>query len=259
MNTTAAAVVGLRTGMLLRALRPGSRAIVRVMDVGADGLVLVDAGVLGRPRTIPFSVVRPYGVLYRGRPPRSGYVPVAEAEFVHRLLDTALCKALRQDDPYAVAYVRAYPDWASGGIARLAYDDEQILAVCEKALARAGYAAETAPWHVSGYGSALRFRRQDRRHLCPVLERPPRDLEGWEPWSCDRKRDHTEPHHNIEMSYHWADDTGPDLCGAYVFHGPGHSPGGCALPAGHPLTQDHTDSWDAYRLGRLPQEPRPRT
>lgn len=84
-----------------------------------------------------------------------------------------------------------------------------------KALERAGYGAEPAPEHVSGYGCALRFRRQDRQHLCPVLERPPRDLEGWEPWSCDLDRDHEDPHHNLVMRYRWTDDTAGNLCGAW--------------------------------------------
>ncbi|GAA3092888.1 hypothetical protein GCM10017562_75320 [Streptomyces roseofulvus] len=42
--------------------------------------------------------------------PLRGYVPVAEDDFVHPLLDTAICKALAVDDPYAVDYDRAHPD-----------------------------------------------------------------------------------------------------------------------------------------------------
>ncbi len=171
-----------------------------------------------------------------------------------------MCRVLGPDAPYAVVCVRAHPDWASGGIARLTYDYEQVGPACEKVLARAGYGAEPATWHVRGHGSALRFRRQDCQHLCPMLEPAPRDAEGWEPWSCDEERGHTEPHHNATMRYRWADDTGPDLlCGIYVFHGPGRSPGGCSLPAGHPADQDHRDLLDAHRPGRLPQETRPRT
>ncbi len=251
MNTTPAAVVP-RTGTPLRALRPGSRAIVRVMDLGTGGLAVVDAAALNRPRTVPLSAVRPYEVLYRSRPPRSGYVPVPEHDFVHQLLDAALCRAFGRDDPHAVVYVRAHPDWASGGIARFAYEYEKIGPVCTKALARAGYGAEPAPWHVSGFGSALRFRRQDCRYRCPVLEKPPRNLEGWEPSSCDRERGHGESHHNLELSYHWADDTQPEPCGAWVFHGPGRSLGGCTLPAGHPPTQRHRDISDELRPGRSP-------
>ncbi|WP_159042990.1 MULTISPECIES: hypothetical protein [unclassified Streptomyces] len=251
MNTT---TVRPGAGTLLRALRPGSRAIVRVTGVGVDGLVVVDATTLTRPRTVPLAVVRPYEVLYRSRPPRSGYVLVPESDFVHQLMDDALCKALGRDDPYAVVHVRAHPDWAAGGIARLTYDYEEIGPACEKALARAGFGAEPAPWHGSGYGSALCFRRQDRHHLCPMLEKPPRDLEGWEPWSCDRDRGHTEPYHNTEI-----DDTGPDICGAYVLHGTGRSPGGCVLSAGHPPAQDHRDISDAYRPGRIPQGARSQT
>ncbi|MFC7963263.1 hypothetical protein [Streptomyces cinereoruber] len=206
MNT--AATVVPEPGTLLRALRPGSRAIVRVTGSGVDGLAVVDAATLTRPRTIPLSVVRPYEVLYRPRPPRSGYVPIAEADFVHRLLDAALCKALDRDDPHAVDYVRAHPDSASGGLARLGYEYEQAGPACTKALARAGYGAEPAPQHVSGFGSAVRFCRQDRRHLCPALVAPPWDLRGWEPWSCDRERGHAEPHHNIAMGYHWTDHCG---------------------------------------------------
>ncbi|MFD8119422.1 hypothetical protein [Streptomyces microflavus] len=110
-----------------------------------------------------------------------------------------------------------------------------------KALERAGYGAEPAPEHVSGYGCALRFRRQDRQRLCPALERPPRDLEGWEPWSCDLDRDHEEPHHNVLMRYRWTDDTAGNLCGAWVARGPGRGLGSCTLPAGHPPAQRHHD------------------
>ncbi|RSS42583.1 hypothetical protein [Streptomyces sp. WAC08241] len=178
MNTAVVVVPG--AGTLLRALRPGSRAVVRVTEAGADGLAVVDAAALNRPRTVPLAVLRLYEVLYRSRPPRPGYVPIAEHEFVHQLLDAVVCKAFDQDDPCAVDYVRTHPDWAAGGIARLTYDYEEIGPACEKALARAGYGAEPAPRHGSGYGCALRFRRQDH-HLCPMLEKPPRDLEGWEP------------------------------------------------------------------------------
>ncbi|MFD3534167.1 hypothetical protein [Streptomyces sp. NPDC058664] len=55
------------------------------------------------------------------------------------------------------------------------------------------------------------------------------------------------------MSYHWADDTRPEPCGAWVFHGPGRYPGGCILPAGHPSTQSHRDISDELRPGRIPQ------
>ncbi|SEB59659.1 hypothetical protein SAMN05428939_0127 [Streptomyces sp. TLI_105] len=165
MNTTVAVP---RTGAVLRALRPGNRAIVRVTDLGVGGLAVVDAAALNRPRTVPLSAVHPYEVLYRSRPPRSGYVPIPENDFVHRLLDAALCKAFGQGDPYAVVHVRAHPDWASGGVVRLAYEPEQIGEACA-----AGYGAEPAPQLVSGFEAALRFRRQARQHLCPVLEKPP--------------------------------------------------------------------------------------
>lgn len=243
-----------RTGGLLQALRPGSRAVVRVTGHSDDGgLAVVDAAALNRPRSIPLSALRPREALYRRRPPRSGYVPLGEADFVRRLLDAAICRALGDDDPDAVVFVRAHPDWASGGIARLAHDYGQVGGVCVRALARAGYGAEPAPGHVSGFGSALRFRRRDRHHLCPALEKPPRGSESWEPWSCDLERGHTEPHHNTEMSYHWADDTGPGLCGAWVSRGPGRGLGSCALPAGHPPTQDHRDTVGEYLTGRTPQ------
>ncbi|MEU2549924.1 hypothetical protein ABZ618_31635 [Streptomyces roseolus] len=214
-----------KPGTLLKALRPGSRAIVRVTVRTDDGgLVVVDAATLNRTRTVPLSAVRPYEVRYRRRPPRSGYVPYGEDDFVHRLLDDAICKGLGVDDPYAVEFVRAHPDWTSGGVARLAYDYEQIGPVCEQALAKAGYGAESAPRQVSGFGSAVRFRHRDHRHLCPVLEKPPRDLEGWEPWSCDLERGHAGPHHHLVMDYRWTDDTDPALCGAWAARGQGRSP-----------------------------------
>ncbi|MFB9601459.1 hypothetical protein ACFFTQ_00515 [Streptomyces roseofulvus] len=145
--------------------------------------------------------MRPHEVRYRSRPPRSGYAPVCEDDFVHRLLDAAICRALAVDDPYAVEFIRAHPDWASGGVARLAYDYEQVGRVCERVLAKAGYGAEPAPQLVSGFGAAVRFRHRDHQHLCPALEKPPRDLEGWEPWSCDLDRGHTEPHYHRAMEY----------------------------------------------------------
>ncbi|MFD6249108.1 hypothetical protein [Streptomyces roseolus] len=46
--------------------------------------------------------MRTYEVHYQGRPPKSGYVPVSEDGFVHRLLDVAIRKALAADAPYAV-------------------------------------------------------------------------------------------------------------------------------------------------------------
>ncbi|MYT40646.1 hypothetical protein GTY66_32180 [Streptomyces sp. SID8356] len=234
-------VVVPQVGELLSALRPGSRAIVRVTERNADGVMVVDAATLGRARSIPRSVLRPFSLLYRGRPPKSGYVPLSESDFVHRLLDAAFCEALGTDDPGAVVYVRAHPDWASGGVARLAYEDQEIVKVCVTALERAGYGAEPARERVSGFGSALRFRRKDRQPLCPALEKPPRNLDGWEPWSCDLDRDHEEPHHNLVMRYHWTDDTGPDLCGAWVPRMPGRGMGSCTLPAGHPPAQRHRD------------------
>ncbi|PVC80385.1 hypothetical protein DBP19_36655 [Streptomyces sp. CS090A] len=86
-------------GTLLRALRPGSRAIVRVIDRDADGkLAVVDAATLGRARTIPQLAVRPEETLYRARAPRSGYAPVDEATFVYRLLDTTISKVLGTGD-----------------------------------------------------------------------------------------------------------------------------------------------------------------
>ncbi|MFD4370013.1 hypothetical protein [Streptomyces sp. NPDC058486] len=64
---------------------------------------------MGRPRTIRLSALRPYEVLYRGRPPRSGYVPPG-GDFVRRLLDGGICKAFGTDDPDAVNFVRAHLD-----------------------------------------------------------------------------------------------------------------------------------------------------
>ncbi|RSS42582.1 hypothetical protein [Streptomyces sp. WAC08241] len=61
------------------------------------------------------------------------------------------------------------------------------------------------------------------------------------------------------MNYYWANDTRPDLCGAYVFHGPGYSPGGCTLPVGHPTDQNHRDLLDAHHTGHIPQGARSRT
>ncbi|MFC9730769.1 hypothetical protein ACFWGM_23315 [Streptomyces roseolus] len=59
---------------------------------------------LNRTRTIPPFAVRTYEVHYQGRPPKSGYVPVSEDGFAHRLLDAAICKALAADAPYAVEF-----------------------------------------------------------------------------------------------------------------------------------------------------------
>ncbi|MFD4376806.1 hypothetical protein [Streptomyces sp. NPDC058486] len=229
-----------KPGVLLTSLRSDSRAVVRVTGRGeGGGLAVVDAVTLGRPRTIRLSALRPYEVLYRGRPPRSGYVPRTEADFVRRLLDGAICTAFGTDDPDAVNFVRAHPDWASGGIARLAHEDEQTVGVCVKALTRAGYAARPAPEHVAGFGSALRFRRLASGHLCPALEQAPRSLDGWEPWSCDLDPGHTGSHHHLAANYRWTDDTSPALCGAWADAGPGRTLGACALPAGHPPTQRH--------------------
>ncbi|MFD3993840.1 hypothetical protein [Streptomyces sp. NPDC058583] len=48
------------------------------MDRGDDdGLAVVDAATSSRTRTVPPSDVRPYEVLYRSQPPRSGYVPAS--------------------------------------------------------------------------------------------------------------------------------------------------------------------------------------
>ncbi|MFJ5680730.1 hypothetical protein [Streptomyces sp. NPDC093097] len=138
-------------------------------------------------------------------------------------------------------------DWASGGVARLAYDYQQIGESCVAALERAGYSAEFAPEHVSGIGFAFRFRHWGRRHLCPALEKAPRDLDGWEPWSCDLERGHTGPHHNALMGYRWADDpdvTAPGICGAWAHRGIGCGLGACTLPAGHSPTLRHRDTLD---------------
>ncbi len=118
-------------------------------------------------------------------------------------------------------------------------------------LAKAGYGAEQAPQQVTGYGSAVRFRRLDHQHLCPVLDRRPRNLEDWEPWSCDLERGHAGPHHHLPMNYYWADEPDSELCGAWVFHGPGRTPGSCILPAGHPPAQRHHDIRDEIAPGSL--------
>ncbi|MFF8415314.1 hypothetical protein [Streptomyces omiyaensis] len=173
------------------------------------GLVAADAATLTRRRTICLSALRPYEVLHRGWRPRSGYVPRPEAHFVHRLLDTTICTKLGTDDPDAVTFVRAHPGWASGGMARLAYEDEQLVEVCVQALTQAGYAVQPAPEHVAGFGSALRFRKHAAAHLCPALQQTPRNLTGWEPWSCDLQPGDTPPHHHLVMDYRWSDDTGP--------------------------------------------------
>ncbi|MGW4779906.1 hypothetical protein ACWEPA_24985 [Streptomyces filamentosus] len=203
------------------------------------GLAVVDAVTLGRPRTIRLSALHAPEVSYRRPAVKSGYTPLAEGDFVRQLLDTAICATLGEDDPDAVTFVRAHPDWASGCLAWLAHEDERITATCVKTLARAGYAALPAPEHVSGFGTALRFRRQDHGHLCPALEQAPRSLEGWEPWSCDLDLCHAGPHHHLALDYRWSDNTSPAFCGDWAARGPGRAPGACVLPAGHPPTQHH--------------------
>ncbi|WP_371749273.1 hypothetical protein [Streptomyces sp. NBC_00280] len=181
-----------------------------------------------------------------GHPRRTGYAPYAEGDFVHRILDGAIGKHLGYDEPHAVVFVRANEDWTSGGVARLAFDLDEIGPVCEQALHQAGYGCEPAPALVSGYGFALRFRRADQQRLCPAVE-VHRPISGWDPWSCDLERDHDGvPHHHQVMDYRWVDDTEPPRCGSWAQRPAGHGWGSCGLPAGHPPQQVHRDTlWEA--------------
>ncbi|GHG04113.1 hypothetical protein ACFFSH_39025 [Streptomyces filamentosus] len=112
MTTTVAVP---KPGQLLAALRPGSRAVVRVTGRSEDGgLAVVDAVTLGRPRTIRLSALHAPEVSYRRPAVKSGYTPLAEGDFVRQLLDTAICATLGEDGPDAVTFVRAHADWASG-------------------------------------------------------------------------------------------------------------------------------------------------
>ncbi|MFB7649414.1 hypothetical protein ACFC0S_15850 [Streptomyces sp. NPDC056084] len=234
------AVSSVPTGRLYRSCRAGSSAVVRTTGDGPvpDTVAVVDAFTGGRPRTLSRSVLHAEDLRSRRR---SGYEALPERYFVARLLNAALDKHFGNQDHEALGSVWAHDDWRSGGYARLAMDYKDIGRLCERALRRAGYGAETFPQAVRGYGSALRFRRAAEQPLCPALEIPRSHDGDWEPWSCDVARGHDAPHLNLAMRHRWVEDDEPERCGAYVAAVRGLGLGSCSLPAGHPPEQDHRD------------------